>query len=609
MSSVRSISATLTLATCLFFHVFWPSQAYPQAARISVDGLFSDWDGLSPLHIDIFGDQNSGLLDFGRLWCANDERFLFLRIEVGGERNIQNDNDITVYIDSDNSASTGSEVYGIGAELEWNFGRKTGFFVVDMESLVVSQRHVGVVTAPTVTSTQFEIAFDRNRQPDGETHLFPIDTIRIVFSDRGEGADLLPDGGTGVTYVFDNTPLQPVPRLTLRREDANHLRVLSYNVLSDGFFRPENEPMYNRILDAVTPEIIGFQEIFNHSADETANQVEQMLPSAGDQQWYSSKVDPDIVVVSRYPITSAHSVEGNGAFLLDLRPAYDTDLFLFVAHPPCCENNFGRQREVDAMMAFIRDAKSSGGVLDLIPNTPILIIGDLNLVGDSQQLRTLLTGEIVNTAEFGPSFAPDWDGSNFADLMPRQTDLLMTYTWYNESSVFSPGRLDFMIYSGSVMDVGNHFILFTPEMSADSLAAYGLEQSDVTMASDHLPVVSDFILPITTEVEVGGKSALPSRFSLHQNYPNPFNPVTNIRYELPQRSRVRVQIYDVLGQVVATLVDEDKESGRHEATWDGRSDNGRRVGSGVYVYRLQAMPIDRRQDGKFVGMKKLVLLR
>lgn len=467
---------------------------HAQATRIIVDGVFSDWGSLKPLHVDPPGDQLSGSIDFGRLWVANDERFLFLRVEVGAEINLQDLNDITLYLDTDNNSSTGASIRDIGAELEWNFGGKARVFVTAACPVAISHRHIGLVTAPTVTSTQFEIALERHIQPVDQTALFPGDTIRIAFADKGVGGDLLPEAGTHITYSFGHAPLPPLPALTLRRQEASHLRVLTYNVLHDGLFDVERTPAFKRILRAVQPDIIGFQEIYNHTAEQTVAQVKAIFSPMGPQQWHGSKVAPDIIAISSYPIIATYPIEGNGAFLLDLRPKHDAHLLLIVAHPPCCEHNLERQREIDAIMAFIRDAKAPGDVLELKPNTPILIIGDLNLVGYAQQLKTMLSGEIVNVTPFGPAFKPDWDGSNFTDLMPRHTDLPMTYTWRDDNIDFNPGRLDFMIYSDSVLRLGNHFVLFTPAMTADSLAAHGLEPQDVPTASDHLPVVSDFIL-------------------------------------------------------------------------------------------------------------------
>ena len=81
--------------------------------------------------------------------------------------------------------------------------------------------------------------------------------------------------------------------------------------------------------------------------------------------------------------------------------------------------------------------------------------------------------------------------------------------------------------------------------------------------------------------------ALPERFHLGQNYPNPFNPSTVIPYELPAAARVRLEVFNLLGQRVAALVDEERPAGSFTAQWDGTDSAGRAVGAGVYLYRLQ----------------------
>ena len=81
--------------------------------------------------------------------------------------------------------------------------------------------------------------------------------------------------------------------------------------------------------------------------------------------------------------------------------------------------------------------------------------------------------------------------------------------------------------------------------------------------------------------------ALPERLSLGQNYPNPFNPSTIIPFQLPVSTHVRLEIFNLLGQRVTILVDEDRPAGSHTAHWDGTNATGRPVGSGVYLYRLQ----------------------
>ena len=83
-------------------------------------------------------------------------------------------------------------------------------------------------------------------------------------------------------------------------------------------------------------------------------------------------------------------------------------------------------------------------------------------------------------------------------------------------------------------------------------------------------------------------TALPTDFTLGQNYPNPFNPSTIIPYQLPASGHVRLDVFNVLGQRLATLVDAERSAGAHTAQWDGTDAAGRAVGAGVYIYRLSS---------------------
>ncbi len=98
-----------------------------------------------------------------------------------------------------------------------------------------------------------------------------------------------------------------------------------------------------------------------------------------------------------------------------------------------------------------------------------------------------------------------------------------------------------------------------------------------------------------TNVDSDGKS-LVNEFALKKNYPNPFNPVTNIRYSIPQRSTVTLKVYDILGNEVATLVNEERPAGEYEIEF-----NASKLSSGIYFYRLIA--------GEFSETKKLVLMK
>ncbi len=99
--------------------------------------------------------------------------------------------------------------------------------------------------------------------------------------------------------------------------------------------------------------------------------------------------------------------------------------------------------------------------------------------------------------------------------------------------------------------------------------------------------------------EVGAE--VPETYALNQNYPNPFNPTTKISFDIPARSHVVLTVYNVLGQKVKTLVDEELAPNHYVTEWDGTNEGGAQVSSGVYFYKLQT------ED--FSSTKKMVLLK
>ena len=101
---------------------------------------------------------------------------------------------------------------------------------------------------------------------------------------------------------------------------------------------------------------------------------------------------------------------------------------------------------------------------------------------------------------------------------------------------------------------------------------------------------------ISTSVDEKSNNGLPTSFKLFQNYPNPFNPVTTIKYAIPHKSKVKVEIYNIAGRVVVDLVDGYLNKGIYQTTW-----NARDYASGMYFYRLIA--------NEQIETKKMVVLR
>jgi len=106
---------------------------------------------------------------------------------------------------------------------------------------------------------------------------------------------------------------------------------------------------------------------------------------------------------------------------------------------------------------------------------------------------------------------------------------------------------------------------------------------------------------ITTPTSVRVETR-PDVYALQNNYPNPFNPETTIKYQLPEAGEVTLEIYNMLGQVVNTLVNDYQTAGRYVIQWDATNNNGQSLSSGVYFYRISA-------GGEFQSIKKMLLLK
>ena len=107
-----------------------------------------------------------------------------------------------------------------------------------------------------------------------------------------------------------------------------------------------------------------------------------------------------------------------------------------------------------------------------------------------------------------------------------------------------------------------------------------------------------------TIVGVEDELALPTAFALEQNYPNPFNPSTTIKYSVPTQSKVVIKVYDILGNQIATLMDDEKSVGTYEIMW-----NAVNIPSGVYFYQLKAVDPSTSSGQSFVSTKKMLLLK
>ncbi len=472
----------------------------PQAsARIVLDGRFADWDAVTPIAGDALDPGT--VAGLGRLWVTNDEYSLLVRFEVMPELSLQADNGLELCLDTDNDATTGRSVHGIGAELCWRFGDRRGTFVSATGEIEVEHQDVGLVTAPTVTGTDFEIGLALDAESAGEP-LFPGDTVRLVLRDGASGA-VVPAAPGGARYILSEAPPPPLVPIDIARYDASHVRLLSYN-LNNHLTDPERRTALARILNAVDADVILLQEVQDTPTEEAVAYVLALL-DRGHDTWYTAKVGGEsTVILSSFPILRADSLGDSGGVLLRLGEGGGSggsepqDLLLLIALSlPCCDESQRRAAEADLIAGYVRDAKSGAGEFGIPQGTPIVLMGDANLVGLVQDRRTLQYGEIVDTVTHGPGALPDWDGTPLADLVPRLTHRPQAFTWHGED--FPPGRLDYVFYSDATLDIGNRFVLHTPSLPQETLEDWRLAVEDTDVVTDHLPVVADLILRANSE--------------------------------------------------------------------------------------------------------------
>ena len=565
---------------------------------ICIDGLFNDWDEVLVAYQDNHNDHINA--DFSTLKITYDSDFLFIYIKFhDNEFLMQNWNEFHLYMDVDNDSSTGNFRDGIGADLEWFFGDRSGKSYVGSQLNTVYQNDLKLRIAPTITSSEFEIAIARDSSPLTLNNQQSLVQGKIIFSEFGESiGDLLPDVAGGVSFFIGEDFIAGPEPITLERLNDSDLRVVSYNTLNEGILDSERQGHFKRIIQSINPDIIALQE---HSDwDEIHDIIQSWFPQ---EQWYASWTYRDLVILSRFEIihdANIISSERTMAALLDTEDELGKNLLIFNSHLSCCDNDEGRQEQVDEFSSVWRTWVQNGnGPFELEHGTPFIHLGDFNYVGYKQQVETIKSGDIVDESQFGVDFLPDWDSTAIIDLFSRQTHKRMGYTWRKDGSSFNPGKLDYLFYSDASIDTGKHYILNTLAMDQNSLSGYNLQSNDTQEASDHLPLVFDIV--INSDLGFRKEAVLPSVIKVHPNYPNPFNPKTTIEYGIPSESNVRLVIFDILGREVLTLLDEFQKPGYKSILWDGKDSFGNSVSAGMYFYVLEV--------GRKKEIMKMVLLK
>ncbi len=525
------------------------AKEYSNCSRIIIDGYFDDWEGIASIS-DAVGDSKT-YLDILEVKYSQNDEYYFFYVKFDKEIFIQQDNTIFLYLDTDNSAGSGDLINMTGADFIWEFGNRKGTFIIDDKRNIIKHSDIGFVAMPTVTSDRYEFSISKTAAPYGKP-LFPGNAFKFVLTTNGSG-DMIPEKNENITLLKTECDQIELPPISPEKSEGN-FRVSSWNVLKDNISTTELSPIFKKIISAINPDIIGFCEVYDTSEEYIAGIMKQAIPS---KDW-SARKQPycDVILATHYSILDNHQLNGNAAFLIDMRPDFDTKALVIVAHLPAMQENDKRMAEVVNIINYIKSVKNNTADISLPANSPIFIVGDMNFVGYASQLLMMKNGSLEQTGIY-----IDWDGTPFADSDARITHKPFSYTWINNNSYYWPGKLDFIFYSDAATSNIKSFSFNSAVLPTDLLTKYNLNADDSYKCTDHLPISADFTMKGTSINEDKGSGMYIS--------PNPASEYIEI---LPLASSVRgnwndkspsvrgtkgggseIQIFNYMGELVKNL--------------------------------------------------------
>jgi exonuclease III len=381
------------------------------------------------------------------------------------------------------------------------------------------------------------------------------------------------------------------------------VKIMSYNPLAyPGSDTATRHPYYRTIVSSVNPDILVVQEISSQSG--LTGFLNGVMNYSGNIYSAGTFIDGPDTDNGIFYKTALFLFLGNTPIHTDLRDINEFKIVHILTHDTLriysvhlkastgSANELSRAAEVDSLRK-VTNALSTG--------TNFLVCGDFNIYGSTeaayQKLLAVTTGE-------GQFYDPittmtgTWNNGAYAQY---HTQSPRVRSFGGGATGGMDDRFDLMLYSKAVRDAGG--IIY----NSGSLTAYGNDGNHyndsinrqpntavsvaianaIHYASDHIPVYESFTFSPTTNIQtIGNSNVPPASFNLMQNYPNPFNPTTNIKFDIPQdvkrqMSNVKLIIYDILGNEVQTLVNQELSAGSYSVDW-----NGLNYSSGMYFCRI-----------------------
>jgi len=238
---------------------------------------------------------------------------------------------------------------------------------------------------------------------------------------------------------------------------------------------------------------------------------------------------------------------------------------------------------------------------DEVPNwSPLSNIITITTVPNDQIPPAPVSDLQANTGIIDGSISLNWTATGDDSLVGTasayeirySTQTLTALNWASATLWLSPptpsvsGAVDSVVLTG--LNPGQFYWI-------------GVQSFDEALNPSGISNISSAEAYVDLTLDIVDENLLPISYKLGQNYPNPFNPSTRISYSIPKTSSVNISIYNIKGELTKTLVNEQKAAGDYEVTWEGIDNDGHRVATGVYLYRIMT--------GDFIKSKKMVLVK
>lgn len=384
----------------------------------------------------------------------------------------------------------------------------------------------------------------------------------------------------------------------------NKITFMTYNILNYPNASSTRNPYFKEIMQTANPDLLVVQEMKYSSG--VTNFLTNVLDTTYAAATYISGYNTNnelyyrkslFTFISNVPISTA--LRDINQFTVVNKLTLDT-LLIYSAHLKARQGSTNEQKrlaEVQQLRA-VTDA--------LHANTDYILAGDFNLYKSTEPAYQALVSQTNSGYFIDPSRVGNWhNNSSYKDIHTQATRV--NQVGGDGSWGGLDDRFDFILFSEAInQSLGINFVLnsyhsfgndgnhFNESINSGTNTAVSQDVADALYyASDHLPVIAQFDFGPT--VSVSDENII-SKFELSQNYPNPFNPSTTISYSIPKEQFVTLKIYNSIGQLISTLINENKPAGEYQINFDAE-----KYSSGIYFYRLTA--------GNYSSTRKMILLR